>query len=325
MCNQVCFTPLMRMAPAAVLNTQPEFRLQVSTNQTAWPDQLMLAKFLCADLCTDAESDPDVLNRLICHLYSIHPVKCLFRWFLVFLGGLIPLQLCPEWDYLTGDVDPLGNKSDFCCLGSSNLCDSHCSSSGLNCNNKSFFPSDCPFISPLPFLILSLLSGWQVSGGFFSCLTSLWGFARVTKDEWKLLSASICEPGHFHLGAWLFPLHARWEKWIYKYRMEARRNQQESREACELKVCLIVPQMCPVGGYSLFQHISPDTHIVVPYVRNDLCNVSKTVCPTDWILPDKHQTHLCGIITHLFCEVGGLLKDAGSNLIGSKWDFSLVC
>lgn len=87
-------------------------------------------------------------------------------------------------------------------------------------------------------------------------------------------------------------------------------------------VCLIVPQMSAVGGYSPFRHISPDTHVVVPYVRNDLCNVSKTVCPTDWIPPDKHQTHLWWILTHLFCEVGGLLKDAGSNLVGNKWDFS---
>lgn len=45
---------------------------------------------------------------------------------------------------------------------------------------QSPLPSHCSFIFPPQ--ILSLLSGWQVSGGLFSCLTSLWGFARVTKD-----------------------------------------------------------------------------------------------------------------------------------------------
>lgn len=44
----------------------------------------MLGKFLSADRCTELESDRDVLNGLICHLYSIHPVKC-----------LLPLQVIP--------------------------------------------------------------------------------------------------------------------------------------------------------------------------------------------------------------------------------------
>lgn len=146
--NQVCFTPLMRRAPAAdfglrrmtvkiplthsggsshihnrlaattlaaVLNTQPEFRLQVSTNQTAWPDKLMLGKFLCADLCTEAESDRDFLNGLICHLYSVHPVKCLLPLQVsprLPRGGegLIPLQLCPEWDYFAWGWGPTGKQ-----------------------------------------------------------------------------------------------------------------------------------------------------------------------------------------------------------------------
>lgn len=146
---------------------------------------------------------------------------------------------------------------------------------------------------------------------------SLWGFTRVTllRSEWKLLSVSLCKPNHFHLGVWLFPLYARRENWIYKYRMEACRDQEKSWEACGLKVCLNgrkdsahpcvclgVPQMSLFGGYSPFGQISPDTRIVAPYVRNNPCNISKTVCPTDPNPPAKTNTPLMN--QHSFILVG---------------------
>lgn len=168
-------------------------------------------------------TDPDFLNGLLlfCCMFVIyiHPVRSFIQSYIIWVirGGY------------------KGLRCDFCCLSNSNLGGSHSSSIGENCN-ISFFPPTDPFIYFF-FLIFSLLSGWQVSGGFFLRLTSLWVCVRLTKDP-TMKKVEIAFS--FSLWAQQFPpgcpaLPTRWENRIYKYRMEACRDQEKSRDECKLK------------------------------------------------------------------------------------------
>lgn len=92
---------------------------------------------------------------------------------------------------------------------------------------------------PFSLLISSLLTGWQVSSGFFFHLRSLQGLATATMDPAKkcveiAFSASSfffyshCKLNNLHLGVPYLPLDTRWENWIYKKRSEG--DLEEERE-----------------------------------------------------------------------------------------------
>lgn len=146
------------------------------------------------------------------------------RWFGLFLRGLIIWHLCPQLDDLPGNVDPLRIKSDSCCLSNSNLADSRCSSSGVNCNNISFFPSHCPFIWVL--LVFGVSMGFrecdegpclEASGNCFLLLTSS-----------RIISTWASGSSHPTQGE-----KAKFTNTGWKHE-----SKEKSQEACELKVCL---------------------------------------------------------------------------------------
>lgn len=223
------------------------------------------------------------------------------------------------------------------------------SSIGENCNNISFFPRTAPFI--YFFLIFSLLSGWQVSGGFFLRLTSLWVCVRLTKDPTK---KQVEIAFSFSLWAKQFPpgcpaLPTRWENRIYKYRMEACRDWEKSRDECELK-CIWVGQSAHAGMYSenisvcrifpiltyfpghtplfcecemtsgMFLKLSvPSSWVNTPCIHHhSLLLVRPSLC---WFITRGHEPSIS--YKQLLEEISmRSLKDTGSKLIWSKCDLS---